>query len=103
MFRSNLTHNRKFQKNRKKLKQYHCRFIYSQNRLEKAEKDGKQKLSFRFVLTRLVIENSKKLEKKFRKFKNTIVASFQAIIGWNRPRNREIKNYHSISFQPDES
>ena len=34
-------------------------------------------------LTRLVIENSKKIEKKFRKFKNTIVASFQAIIGWN--------------------
>ena len=66
-----------------------------------AEKDGKQKLSFRFVPTRRVIENSKKIEKKFRKFKNTIVASCQAIIGWNRPRNRENKIYHSVSFQPD--
>ena len=69
--------------------------------MEKAEKDRKQKLSFRFVPTRRVIENSKKIEKKFRKFKNTIVASFQAIIGWNRPRNRENKNYHSVSLQPD--
>ena len=65
------------------------------------EKDRKQKLSFRFVLTLRVIENSKKIGKNFRKFKNTIVASFQAIIGWNRPRNRESKNYHFVSFQPD--
>ena len=69
--------------------------------MEKAEKDKKQKFSFRFVPTQRVIENSKKIEKKFRKFKNTIVASFQAIIGWNRMRNRESKNYHSFSFQPD--
>ena len=48
---------------------------------KKAEKDGKQKLSFRFVPTRHEKENSKKIEKKFRKYKNTIVASFQAIIG----------------------
>ena len=104
MFRSNLTRNRKFQKNRKnfkKLKKYHGGFIYSQHRLEKGEKDGKQKLSFHFVPTRHVKRNSKKIEKKFQKFKNTIVASFQAIIGWNRPRNRENKNYHSVSFQPD--
>ena len=66
-----------------------------------AEKDGKQKLSFRFVPTRRVIENSKKIEKKFQKFKNTIVASFQAIVGWNGPRNRENENYHSVWFQPD--
>ena len=71
--------------------------------MEKAEKDKKQKLWFRLVPTRRVIENSKKIEKKFRKFKNTIVASFQAIIGWNRRRNRENKNYHSVSFQPDPS
>ena len=68
--------------------------------MEKAEKDGKQKLSFCFVPTRRVIENCKKIEKKFQKYKNTIVASFQAIIGWNRPRNRENKNYDSVSFQP---
>ena len=40
-------------------------------------------------------------KKKFQKFKNTVVASFQAIIGWNRPRNRENKNYDSASFQTD--
>ena len=69
--------------------------------MAKAEKEGKEKLSFRFVLTRRVIENSKKIAKKFRIFKNNIVASFQAIIGWNRPRKRENKNYNSVSFLPD--
>ena len=37
--------------------------------MEKAEKDRKQKLSFRFFLTRLVIENYKKIAKKFKKLK----------------------------------
>ena len=69
--------------------------------MEKAEKDEKQKLSVCVVPTRRAIENSKKIEKKFRKYKNTIVASFQAIIGWNRLRNKENKNYNSASFQPD--
>ena len=27
--------------------------------------------------------------------------SFQAIIGWKRMRNRENKNYRSVSFLPD--
>ena len=43
-FLSYLTRNRKFQKNRKKfkkLKKYHCGFITSHNRLEKAEKERK--------------------------------------------------------------
>ena len=104
MFRANLTRNGKFQKKRKKfkkIKKIHCGFISIENKLKKAEKDGKQKLSFHFVPTRHAIENSKNKEKKFQKFKNTIVASFQAIIGWNRPRNRENKNYDSASFQPD--
>ena len=104
MFRANLTSNGKFQKNRKKfkkIKKIHCGFISIQNKLKKAEKDGKQKLSFHFVPTRHVKKKSKKIEKKFQKFKNTVVASFQAIIGWNRPRNRENKNYHSVSFKPE--
>ena len=67
-------------------------------RLRKKE----QQLSFRFVPTRRIIENSKKIGKKFRKFKNIVVASFPAIIGWNRPRNRKNKNYHFVWFQPDE-
>ena len=41
---------------------------------------------FRSVPTRCVIENSKQIAKKFKKFKNTTVASFQAKIGRKRPR-----------------
>ena len=40
--------------------------------LEKSEKVRKQKLSFCSVPTRCVIENSKKITKKFKKLKNTI-------------------------------
>ena len=29
------------------------------------------------------------------------MASFQAKIGWKRPRKREYKNYRSVSFQPN--
>ena len=61
-------------------------------------KREKKKLSFRSDPTRRVIENSKKIAKKIRKFKNTIVASFQAIIGWNRLKKRENKNYSSVPF-----
>ena len=37
---------------------------------------------FRSVLTRHEIENSKKIAKKFKKLKITIMATFQAKIGW---------------------
>ena len=37
-------------------------------------------VSFRFVPTQCVIENSKQIAKKFKKLKNTIIASFQAKI-----------------------
>ena len=57
-----------------------------------------KKLSFRFVSTRFVIENFKKIAKKL---KNTIMDSFQGIIGWKRTRKREDKNYHFVLFQPD--
>ena len=60
-----MENSKKIGKNLKKLKEYHCGFISSQNTLKKTEKDGKQKLSFRFVPTRRVIENFKKKEKKF--------------------------------------
>ena len=48
---------------------------------------------FRFVPTRREIENSKKIAKKFQKLKNTIMATFQAKIGWKMMRKRENKNY----------
>ena len=41
--------------------------------------------------TRPVTENSKKIVKKFKKLENTIIASFQAKIGWERLRKRENK------------
>ena len=65
--------------------------------MEKAEKERKQKLSFRFVLTRLVIGISKTIAKKFKKLKNSIMALFQAKIGWKRLRKRENKNYRFVS------
>ena len=68
-FRSYPTRNRKFQKNSKKIqkiKKYHYGFISIQNRLEKNEKERKRKLSLRSVPTRRVIENSKKVGKKFK-------------------------------------
>ena len=53
---------------------------------------------FRSVPTRCVIENSKQIAKKFKKLKNTVMASFQAKIGWKRLRKKENKNYPSVPF-----
>ena len=46
---------------------------------------------FRSIPIRCVIENSKRIAKKFKKLKNTIVNSFQAKIGWKKMRKRETK------------
>ena len=43
-----------------------------------------KKLSFRFVRTRCVIENSKKITEKFKKLKNTIMDSFEEKEGWKK-------------------
>ena len=48
-----------------------------QKRMGKKEN---KKLSFRFVPTQRVIENSKKIGKKLKRLKNTIMNSFQAKI-----------------------
>ena len=40
-----------------------------------------------------------KIEKENKK--NTIVALFQAKIGWKRSRKRENKNYRSVPYQPN--
>ena len=71
-----------------KKKKYNYGFISSQNRVEKDEKVIKLKLSLHSVPTRWVIENSKKIAKKFKILKNTIMASFQAKIGWKKMRKR---------------
>ena len=46
-------------------------------------------------------ELQKKKANKFKKLRNTIMASFQAKIGWKRPRKRKNKIYPSVSFLPD--
>ena len=55
-------------------------------------------VSFCSVPTRHVIENSKNIAKKF---KNTIMASFQSKIDWKMPRKKEYKIYRSVSFLPE--
>ena len=42
-----------------------------------------------------------KKSKKIKKINNTIMASFQAKIVWERPRKRENKNYRFVSFLAD--
>ena len=79
----------------------HYGVISSQNRLEKANKERKEKLSFRFVPTQSVTENSKKIAKKLKKLKNAIMAYFEAKIGWKRSRKRENKNYRTVPYQLD--
>ena len=74
-----------------KIKKHHYRFLSSQYKLGKAEKEKKKK-SLRWVPTRPVIENTKKIAKIFKNLKNTIMASLQAKISWERSRKRENKN-----------
>ena len=59
-------------------------------------------MSFRFVPTQRVIENTKKIAKIFKKLKNSVMASFQAKIVWKRLKNREIKIIVSfLSYSTD--
>ena len=102
-FHSYMTRNRKFQKNSNKIqniKKYHYGLISSQNWMEKAEKERKLKLSLCFVLTLSVIENSKKIAKKFKKLKNSIMASFQSKIHCRKPRKGNNETYCSDPFLP---
>ena len=52
--------------------------------------------NYRFVS--FLPDELEKIAKKFKKFQNTIMASFQAKIRWKRLRKRENKNYRSPSF-----
>ena len=67
---------------------------------KRMRKRENKKLSFRFVPTRCVIENYKKITKKLKKLKNTIMDLFQAKICWRRMRKRENKNFRSVPFLP---
>ena len=65
---------------------------------KKMRKGENKKLSFRFVPTQREIKNSKKLAIKWKKLKYTIMASFEAKIGWKMPRKIKHKNYRSVPF-----
>ena len=68
-------------------------------KMRKGKNKNYRSVPFRSVPSRRVIENSKKIAKKFKELKNTIMASFQAKTGWKRPRRRENKNYRSVPFR----
>ena len=59
--------------------------------------------NYRFVPFQLDAQDKilKKIGKKFKKLKSTIMTSFQAKIGWKRQRKRENKNFCSDHFLPD--
>ena len=65
-----------------------------------AVKERKKK-SFLCVSTRLGIENFKKIAENFKKLENTIIASFQAKIGWEWPRTRKQKKNRSNVYLPN--
>ena len=94
-FRSYPTRNRKFQENSKKIqkiRKYHYGFISIQNRTEKDQKKrNKNYRSISFLPDACYKIQKKKIAKKFRKLKSTMMARFQAEIGRKRMRKREIK------------
>ena len=70
--------------------------------MQKPEKERKKKKIVPSAPSRPVIENSKKIAKKLKKFENTIIASFQTKIDWEILRKRENKKKNrSDEFLPD--
>ena len=63
-------------------------------RLRKRENKNYRSVSF-------LPNTQKKIAKKLKKLKNTIVDSFQVKIDWRRMRKRENKNYPSVPFLPE--
>ena len=73
----------------------------SLKKLRKGDNKNYRFVSFRFVPTQREIENSKKIAIKLKKLKYTILASFQAKIGWKTPKKRKNKSYWSVPFLHD--
>ena len=96
--------NRKFQKNNKKIQKIKKNTIINSFQVKigwkwMRKREIKIIVPFRSYPTRN--RKFQKNRKKFKKLKNTTMASFQAIIGWKRTRNRENKNFRSVSFLTD--
>ena len=60
-----------------------------------------KKLSFRFVPTRCVIENSKKITKKFKKLKKNHYEYISSQDRLEKDETERNKNFRSVSFLPD--
>ena len=67
-------------------------------RLRKTENKSYRSVSF---LSDTKQKIKKKIAKKFKKLKNTIMNSFQTKISWKKMRKRENKNYNFVPFLPD--
>ena len=65
------------------------------------ENKNYRSVPFRSVPTRREIENSKKIAINLKKLKYTIMASFQAKIGWKMLTKRKNKSYRSVPFLHD--
>ena len=63
-----------------------CQAKIGWKRQRKREKKNYRSVPFHSVSTRPVREDSKKIAKKFKKLKNTIMVYCQAKIGWKRQR-----------------
>ena len=87
--------NRKFQKNNKKItkikkiKKYRYGCISSQNTLQKGCEREKIKIILPFHSYPRRDRKFQKNSKKFKKLKDTFMASFQAKIGWKGLRERK--------------
>ena len=78
-------------KNLRKIENKNYGFISSQSRLEKEGKERNKNYSSISFLRDAFYKITKKIAKKFKKLKSTIMATFQAEIGRKRIRKREIK------------
>ena len=104
LFRSRPTRKNKLQKNRKNKKKIKKIPLWLHFRRKKVGKGGEREKIKINVLFRSYPTRKNKLQKNrknIQKIKNTIVASFQAKIGWKRLRKRGNKNHRSVPFLPD--
>ena len=99
LFSSYPMRNRKLHKNSKKFKKkkYDCGSF--QAKIGRKGMRNVENRNYNFVS--FLQEAQKKIPKKIKKLKNTIVDSFQAKIDWRRMRKRENKNYSSVTFLSD--
>ena len=86
----------KIVKNSKKKKNNYSSF---QAKIGRKMMRNMENKNYRFIS--ILPHAQKKIPKKIKKLKNTIVDSIQAKIDCRRMRKRENKNYCSVSFLPD--